>query len=67
MCCFESLPFRAIGRILGFSNVSILNWIKAFGKIAKKRVKLSKQESKTLELYEMHTYINSKKNIAGYG
>ena len=27
----EGLGFRSIGRLLNFSNVSILNWIKAFG------------------------------------
>ena len=27
----EGLGFRSIGRILGFSNVTILNWIRAFG------------------------------------
>ncbi len=27
----EGLGFRLIGRILKFSNVSILNWVKAFG------------------------------------
>jgi transposase-like protein len=28
----EGLSFRAIGRILGVSNVSVLNWIRRFGK-----------------------------------
>jgi transposase-like protein len=27
----EGFGFRSIGRILGFSNVTILNWIRAFG------------------------------------
>jgi len=28
---WEGLGFRSIGRILKFSNVSILNWIREFG------------------------------------
>jgi len=27
----EGLGFRSIGRFLGVSNVSVLNWIKSFG------------------------------------
>jgi transposase-like protein len=28
---FEGLGFRSIGRFLGVSNVSVLNWIRSFG------------------------------------
>jgi transposase-like protein len=28
----EGLGFRSIGRFLGVSNVSVLNWIRSFGK-----------------------------------
>ena len=28
----EGLGFRSIGRFLGVSNISILNWIRSFGK-----------------------------------
>jgi transposase-like protein len=31
----EGLGFRAIGRLLGVSNVSVLNWIRSFGKEVK--------------------------------
>ena len=32
----EGLGFRSIGRFLGVSNVSVLNWIKSFGKEVEK-------------------------------
>ena len=31
----EGLGFRSIGRILNVSNVSVLNWIRSFGKEVK--------------------------------
>jgi transposase-like protein len=30
--CLEDLRFRSIGRFLGISNVSVLNWIRSFSK-----------------------------------
>ena len=48
-----------------FSNVSILNWIKAFGE-ALPEIKQEKPV-RVMEMEEMHTYIGSKKTIAGYG
>ena len=61
----EGLGFRSIGRILKFSNVSILNWIKAFG-VALPDIKRT-EPVEVMEMDEMHTYIGSKKTIAGYG
>ena len=61
----EGLGFRSIGRILHFSNVSILNWIKAFGKVLPE-IK-SAEPVRVMEMDEMHTYIGSKKTIAGFG
>lgn len=61
----EGLGFRSIGRILKFSHVAILNWIREFGE------KLDAIQNDTpvqvMELDEMHSYIGSKKTIAGYG
>ncbi|MDE1890815.1 MAG: IS1 family transposase [Planctomycetota bacterium] len=55
----EGLGFRSIGRILKFSNVSILNWIKAFGEALPE---IKKEETvRVMEMDEMHTYIGSKK------
>jgi len=61
----EGLGFRSIGRILKFSNVTILNWIKEFGKELQP-IK-TKNAIQVMELDEMHSYIGSKKTIAGYG
>ena len=61
----EGLGFRSIGRLLNFSNVSILNWIKAFGEQFEE-IK-SDKVVEVMELDEMHSYIGSKKTIAGYG
>jgi uncharacterized protein YjcR len=62
----EGLGFRSIGRILGVSNVSILNWIRGFGK----KVQALHSESKEIEVVEvdeMHSYVGSKKTTVGYG
>jgi len=61
----EGLGFRSIGRILNFSNVTILKWIRAFGEQLTK-VK-AERSVRVMEIDEMHSYIGSKKTIAGYG
>ena len=61
----EGLGFRSIGRILKFSNVSILNWIKAFG-MNLQEIQNTKP-IQVMEMDEMHSYIGSKKTAAGYG
>jgi transposase-like protein len=61
----EGQGFRSIGRILGVSNVTVLNWIRAFGKQVTE-LKDSKPVMCT-EMDEMHTYIGHKKTINGYG
>jgi hypothetical protein len=53
----------AIGRVLKFRTVAILTWIRFFG-VQDLR---TNAPAKIVELDEMHTYIGSKKNIAGYG
>ncbi len=61
----EGLGFRSIGRVLGFSNVTILNWIRSFGE----KLDAIKSDGgvQVVELDEMHSYVGSKKTIAGYG
>ena len=61
----EGLGFRAIGRILKFSNVTILNWIREFGENIED-IK-SDTEIKVVEIDEMHSYVQNKKTIAGFG
>jgi len=61
----EGLGFRSIGRIIGVSNVSVLNWVRAFGEQV-----ASLRNSKSIdfaEIDEMHTYVGQKKTINGYG
>jgi hypothetical protein len=62
----EGLGFRSIGRFLGVSNVSVLNWIRSFGKEIQE-LNSESQEIEMVELDEMHSYIGSKKTAAGYG
>lgn len=61
----EGLGFRSISRILDFSNVTILNWIRSFGEQLDSI--RNNNPAEVMELDEMHTYIGSKKTIAGYG
>ncbi len=61
----EGLGFRSIGRVLNFSNVSILNWIREFG--SKLEELKSEKQVKVIEMDEMHSYVANKKTIAGYG
>ena len=61
----EGLGFRSIGRILGVSNVTVLNWIRAFGEqVAELK---SAEQVVYAEMDEMHTYVGQKKAINGYG
>ncbi len=61
----EGLGFRSIGRVLKFSHVSAMNWIGAFGEQLD-AVK-DDEPAQVMEMDEMHSYIGSKKTIAGYG
>lgn len=61
----EGLGFRSIGRYLNVSHVAVFNWIKSFGeKLDEFR---NTEDIEVVELDEMHTYIGSKKTIAGSG
>lgn len=61
----EGLGFRSIERILKVSNVTVLNWVRRFGEELESLISDNRLE--VLEMDEMHTYIGSKKTIAGYG
>ena len=61
----EGLGFRSIGRLLKVSHVAVYNWIKAFGEQLESL--RSDHAIGVVEMDEMHTYIGSKKTIAGYG
>ena len=62
----EGLGFRSIGRILRVSNVSVLNWIRDFGKKVQE-LNSESQQIEMVEVDEMHSYIGSKKTTVGYG
>lgn len=55
----EGLGFRAIGRILKISHVTVYYWVKEWGE----NVSLPPKEKcvDIVELDEMHTYVGSKK------
>ena len=61
----EGLGFRSIGRVLKVSNVTVLNWIRAFGE----QIDDLKSTEPVVytEMDEMHTYVGQKKTIDGYG
>ena len=61
----EGLGFNSIGRILNVSHVSVLKWIRQYGKQAEEL--RSDKEIEIIEMDEMHSYIGSKKTISGYG
>jgi transposase len=61
----EGLGFRSIGRFLNCSHVAVYKWIKAHGESIEPL--RSDKDIEVVELDEMHTYIGSKKTIAGFG
>ena len=61
----EGLGFRSIGRLLRCSHVTVYNWIKSYG-AAIEDIR-SSVGVKVVEMDEMHTYVGSKKTIAGSG
>lgn len=62
----EGLGFRSIGRILGVSNVTVLNWVKSFGEEVAK-LQSETQDIEFVEVDEMHSYIGYKKTTVGFG
>jgi transposase-like protein len=62
----EGMGYRGIERVLKVSNVSVMNWIKAFGKQVEEYRK-PEGNIDIIELDELHTYVASKKTIVGSG
>jgi transposase-like protein len=54
----EGLGFRSIGRFLEVSNVTVLNWIRAFGEQIEDLK--SAEPMVYAEMDEMHTYVGQK-------
>jgi transposase-like protein len=65
MMYLEGLGFHSIGRLLGVSHVAVIKWIKKYGNQLAE-VKNEKPAS-VIEIDEMHSYIQSKKNLVGFG
>jgi len=67
----EGLGFRSIGRVIGVSNVAVLNWVRAAGELMKEQV-LSYtpsdiEELEIIELDEMWHYTKKNSKNCGYG
>lgn len=56
----EGLGFRSIGRILGVSNVSVLNWVRNYGQRAQ-ALQQQHSEVKAIQMDELRSYVGSKK------
>ena len=65
----EGVGFRGIGRLLGVSNVSALNWIKSAGNIIKENHNNNRDRKKVkvMEFDELWHFVASKKTNAGFG
>ncbi|OAV63834.1 Transposase [Bacteroidales bacterium Barb6XT] len=59
----EGSGFRSIGSLLRVSNVSVLNWIRKYGKEVPE-LNLKSKETETVEVGEMHSYTGSKKLLS---
>jgi len=67
----EGMGFRSIGRILGVSNVAVLNWIREFGQTIQDYVetKLPKDihDIEVIEIDEMWHFTKKKNENSGSG
>lgn len=62
----EGLGFRAIERMMGISHVTVMNWVKKYGKDLSF---LHKEDggSREVEVDELHSYVGDKKKRYGSG
>lgn len=61
----EGLGFHSIGRILRVSHVSVINWIRKYGKDVDEI--RNEKPVEIMELDELHTYVGHKKTTDGFG
>ena len=61
----EGLGFSSIGRILRVSHVSVLHWIRKYGR----EIDTIRNDKpvEVMELDDLHTYIGHKKTTDGFG
>lgn len=62
----EGLGFRSISRVLGISHVTIINWIKKYGKDLE-YIKIERDKEAIVEVDEIYSFVGSKKNEYGSG
>lgn len=64
----EGLGFRAIGRIVGVSNVAVLKWVRDMASNIEPLVQRAKRrEASVIELDEMWHYLQKKRENIGFG
>ena len=66
----EGIGFRRIGRLLGVSNVSVLNWIREFGKRLKEHIAktpIDHSDVETVIMDEVWHFTQKNKENYGYG
>ncbi|WP_460677763.1 helix-turn-helix domain-containing protein, partial [Hymenobacter coalescens] len=64
----EGLGFRAIGRVLDVSNVTVMRWVRAYGQRAQQQAAdAPAQAVRIAEVDELHSYVQRKKTPAGSG
>jgi len=68
----EGLGFRSIGRLLGVSNVTVLNWIRGIGQevqhfVASQTLALKAEEITIVEMDELWHFVGQKNGSSGYG
>jgi transposase-like protein len=63
----EGLGFRAIGRFLNVSHVTVQDWVARKAESLETLVPLYPARAELLELDEMHHYIGKKRTQSGYG
>ena len=61
----EGLGFHSIARLLNVSHVTVMNWVKKYGReLSKIR---NPKPVQIMELDEIHSYVGRKKTTDGYG
>ncbi len=62
----EGLGFRSISRVIGISHVTIINWVKKYGKDLE-YIRIEKDKEAIVEVDEIYSFVGSKKNEYGSG
>lgn len=61
----EGLGFHSIGRLLGVSHVSVMNWVRRYGQSLEEI--RNPRPVQLMELDELHSYVGHKKTTDGFG